>query len=29
MPDAEGKTVRLWAKDVDGWLAMDATAMLA
>ena len=29
MPDPEGKVVRLWAKDVDGWLAMDATAMLA
>ena len=29
MPDAEGKVVRLWAKDIDGWLAMDATAMLA
>lgn len=24
--DEEAKTVRLWAKDVDGWLAMDATA---
>jgi 3-methylfumaryl-CoA hydratase len=25
----DGKTVRLWAKDADGWLAMDATATLA
>jgi 3-methylfumaryl-CoA hydratase len=24
----EGKTMRLWAKDVDGWLAMEATAEL-
>jgi 3-methylfumaryl-CoA hydratase len=29
MPDADAKIVRLWAKDVDGWLAMDATATLA
>ena len=28
MPDAEAKVVRLWAKDVDGWSAMDATATL-
>ena len=27
-PQADGKTVRLWAKDHDGWLAMNATAML-
>jgi 3-methylfumaryl-CoA hydratase len=24
----EGETVRLWAKDADGWLAMEATAVL-
>jgi 3-methylfumaryl-CoA hydratase len=24
----DGKTVRLWAKDHDGWLCMDATATL-
>jgi 3-methylfumaryl-CoA hydratase len=28
-PGADGKTVRLWAKDHEGWLAMDATATLA
>jgi 3-methylfumaryl-CoA hydratase len=27
--DSDGKTVRLWAQDVDGWLAMEATATLA
>ena len=26
---ADGKTIRLWAKDHEGWLAMDATATLA
>lgn len=25
---ADGTAIRLWAKDVDGWLAMDATASL-
>jgi len=25
----DGKTVRLWAQDHDGWLTMDATAVLA
>jgi 3-methylfumaryl-CoA hydratase len=24
----EGETVQLWAKDADGWLAMEATAVL-
>ena len=28
-PDPDGRTVRLWAKDADGNLAMDATATLA
>ena len=28
-PQADGKTIRLWAKDHEGWLAMDATATLA
>jgi len=28
-PDADGKTVHLWAEDADGWLAMRATATLA
>jgi len=28
-PSADGKSVRLWAKDHEGWLAMDATAELA
>lgn len=28
-PAADGKSVRLWAKDHDGWLAMEATAELA
>jgi 3-methylfumaryl-CoA hydratase len=27
--EADGKTVKLWAKDAEGWLAMDATATLA
>lgn len=27
--DSAGKTVRLWAKDQDGWLTMQATAVLA
>jgi 3-methylfumaryl-CoA hydratase len=27
-PEADGKTVRLWASDHDGWLTMDATAVL-
>jgi 3-methylfumaryl-CoA hydratase len=27
--EADGKTVKLWAKDAEGWLAMDATAVLA
>ena len=28
-PSADGKTVRLWGRDHDGWLTMDATATLA
>ena len=28
-PHADGKTVRLWANDADGWLTMDASATLA
>lgn len=28
-PSADGKTVRLWASDHEGWLTMDATATLA
>ena len=28
-PQADGKTVRLWAADHEGWLTMDATATLA
>ena len=28
-PAADGKSVRLWAKDHEGWLAMEATAELA
>jgi 3-methylfumaryl-CoA hydratase len=28
-PSADGKSVHLWARDPDGWLAMDATAVLA
>ncbi|WP_246653555.1 hypothetical protein [Azospirillum formosense] len=27
-PLADGKTVHLWAKDHEGWLTMDATAVL-
>jgi 3-methylfumaryl-CoA hydratase len=27
-PSADGKTVRLWAQDHEGWLAMDATAQI-
>jgi 3-methylfumaryl-CoA hydratase len=27
-PAADGKSVRLWAKDHEGWLAMDATAQI-
>jgi len=27
-PSADGKTVRLWAQDHEGWLTMDATATL-
>ena len=27
-PSADGKSVRLWAQDHDGWLTMDATATL-
>jgi 3-methylfumaryl-CoA hydratase len=27
-PDADGKTVRLWAQDHEGWLTMDAVATL-
>nr|WP_311527002.1 MaoC family dehydratase N-terminal domain-containing protein [uncultured Ralstonia sp.] len=27
-PEADGKTVKLWAKDASGWLAMEATATL-
>lgn len=28
-PEGDGKTVALWARDAEGWLAMDATATLA
>ena len=28
-PQADGKTIRLWAKDHEGWLTMEATATLA
>jgi len=28
-PAADGKSVRLWAKDHEGWLAMEATAQIA
>ncbi|MBI4293231.1 MAG: MaoC family dehydratase N-terminal domain-containing protein [Betaproteobacteria bacterium] len=28
-PENDGKTVALWARDAEGWLAMDATATLA
>jgi 3-methylfumaryl-CoA hydratase len=27
--EADGKTVRLWGKDAEGWLTMDATATIA
>jgi 3-methylfumaryl-CoA hydratase len=27
-PQADGKTIRLWASDHEGWLTMDATAIL-
>ena len=27
-PQADGKTFHLWAKDHEGWLAMDATAVI-
>jgi 3-methylfumaryl-CoA hydratase len=27
--EEDGKTVRLWAKDVQGWLTMEASAELA
>jgi 3-methylfumaryl-CoA hydratase len=27
-PQADGKTIRLWAKDHEGWLTMDATAVI-
>jgi len=27
-PEADGKTIRLWASDHEGWLTMDATAVL-
>ncbi len=27
-PEGDGKTVRLWARDAEGWLAMSATATL-
>ena len=29
IPGADGRTVRLWAQDHEGWLTMDATATLA
>jgi 3-methylfumaryl-CoA hydratase len=29
LPSADGKRVRLWARDHEGWLAMDATAQIA
>jgi 3-methylfumaryl-CoA hydratase len=28
-PHGDGRSVRLWAKDHDGWLTMDATAVIA
>ena len=28
-PEADGKTVKLWAKDHEGWLAMEGTATLS
>jgi 3-methylfumaryl-CoA hydratase len=27
-PQADGRTIRLWAKDHEGWLTMDATAVI-
>ncbi|MCU0965703.1 MAG: acyl-CoA dehydrogenase, partial [Burkholderiaceae bacterium] len=27
-PQADGKSVHLWAQDHEGWLTMDATAVL-
>jgi 3-methylfumaryl-CoA hydratase len=27
-PAPDGKTIRLWAKDHEGWLTMDATAII-
>lgn len=27
-PQADGKTIRLWAKDHEGWLTMEATAVI-
>jgi len=27
-PQADGKTIRLWARDHEGWLTMDATAVI-
>ena len=27
-PQADGKTFQLWAKDHEGWLAMEATAVI-
>jgi 3-methylfumaryl-CoA hydratase len=28
-PSPDGKSVRLWGRDHEGWLTMDATATLA
>ena len=28
-PQVDGKTIRLWPSDHEGWLTMDATAVLA
>ncbi|MDO8340684.1 MAG: hypothetical protein Q7T59_01795, partial [Candidatus Woesebacteria bacterium] len=28
-PESDGKTIRLWARDADGWLAMSGVASLA
>ena len=27
-PEADGKTFHLWARDHEGWLTMDATAVI-
>jgi len=27
--DSDGKTVKLWAQDAEGWLAVEATATVA